>query len=38
MIKSGEPGWEAMVPEKVAEIIKENCLFEYPCEVNPIAN
>jgi len=35
MIKSGEPGWENMVPEKVAEIIKENCLFEYPCEIHP---
>lgn len=38
MIKSGEPGWETMVPEKVAEIIKENCLFEYPCEVNPTSS
>lgn len=33
MIKSGEPGWEEMVPDTVAEIIKENCLFDYPCEV-----
>lgn len=33
MIKSGEPGWEEMVPESVADIVKEKCLFEYPCEV-----
>jgi hypothetical protein len=33
MIKSGEPGWEEMVPDTVADIIKENCLFDYPCEV-----
>ena len=34
MIKSGESGWEQMVPDKVAEMIKENCLFDYPCEVS----
>lgn len=33
MIKSGEPGWESLVPDTVADIIKENCLFEYPCEL-----
>jgi len=33
MIKTGEPGWEEMVPDTVADIIKENCLFEYPCEL-----
>lgn len=33
MIKSGESGWEELVPDKVADIIKANCLFEYPCEV-----
>ncbi|MBL7776765.1 MAG: hypothetical protein JNK66_00570 [Chitinophagales bacterium] len=33
MIKSGEPGWEQMVPETVADIVKDNCLFDYPCEV-----
>ena len=32
MIKSGESGWEEMVPDTVADIIKENCLFDYPCE------
>jgi hypothetical protein len=29
MIKKGEPGWEAMVPEKVASSIKEKKLFFY---------
>jgi hypothetical protein len=33
MIQSGTAGWEEMVPDKVADIIKEKCLFEYPCEV-----
>ncbi|HLP52438.1 MAG TPA: hypothetical protein VK154_16230 [Chitinophagales bacterium] len=33
MIKTGEAGWEEMVPDTVADIIKENCLFDYPCEV-----
>ena len=33
MIKAGEPGWENMVPDTVADIVKENCLFDYPCEV-----
>jgi hypothetical protein len=33
MIKSGETGWEELVPDTVADIIKEKCLFEYPCEV-----
>lgn len=32
MIKSGEQGWEKMVPRKVSEAIKEKCLFDYPCE------
>jgi hypothetical protein len=35
MIKTGTPGWEQMVPDTVADIIKDNCLFEYPCEVIP---
>ncbi|MCX6199962.1 MAG: TonB-dependent receptor [Bacteroidetes bacterium] len=34
MIKAGEPGWEDMVPDTVADIIKEKCLFEYPCEIS----
>lgn len=37
MIKSGEPGWEDMVPDKVADMIKDNCLFDYPCEITPTA-
>ncbi len=31
-IKSGQEGWEQSVPEQVAEIIKDKCLFGYPCE------
>ncbi len=33
MIKSGEPGWEEMVPDTVADIVKDRCLFDYPCAV-----
>jgi len=33
MVKAGEEGWETMVPEGVARIIKDKCLFGYPCEV-----
>lgn len=33
MVKEGAPGWEALVPESVAEMIKDKCLFGYPCEV-----
>ncbi len=33
MVKSGEPGWEDLVPESVAEIIKDKCLFGFPCVV-----
>jgi hypothetical protein len=33
MIRTGEPGWESMVPEVVAEKIKDNCLFGFPCVV-----
>ncbi len=36
MIKSGEKGWEALVPNKVVKAIKNSCLFDYPCPVkNP---
>lgn len=31
MIRTGEPGWEKMVPEVVAQKIKDNCLFGFPC-------
>jgi len=29
MIKSGEPGWEQMVPDTVADIVKQKRLFDY---------
>jgi hypothetical protein len=32
MIKHDETGWEAMVPEKVAKLIREKCLFEFPAQ------
>ncbi|WP_448520036.1 TonB-dependent receptor [Rhodoflexus sp.] len=32
MIKKAQDGWEAMVPEEVARLIKDKCLFGYPCE------
>ncbi|MEM9025022.1 MAG: TonB-dependent receptor, partial [Bacteroidota bacterium] len=28
MIKSGQAGWDTMVPSKVAEMIRNNCLFD----------
>jgi len=34
MIKRGEPGWEKLVPENVAQIIKEKSLFGLPSENN----
>ncbi|QKZ11303.1 TonB-dependent receptor [Spirosoma sp. KUDC1026] len=34
MIQQGEDGWEQMVPERVAQRIKDYCLFGYPCEVD----
>ncbi len=36
MIKAGEEGWEEMVPDTVADIIKDNCLFDYPCDVDKL--
>jgi hypothetical protein len=36
MIKAGEPGWEEKVPDTVADIIKDKCLFDYPCEVTSL--
>ncbi|TDB68829.1 TonB-dependent receptor [Arundinibacter roseus] len=33
MVKRGEPGWEQLVPENVAQIIKDKCLFGFPCVV-----
>jgi hypothetical protein len=31
-IKKGEEGWEKDVPRLVERAIKENCLFDYPCD------
>ncbi len=33
MIQNKEKGWEKMVPDVVAQAVKEQCLFEYPCDV-----
>lgn len=33
MIKAAEDGWEDMVPENVEDIIKDKCLFDYPCSL-----
>ena len=35
MIKANENGWEEYVPAEVAKMIKDRCLFGYPCEVKP---
>ena len=35
LIKDGAPGWERFVPAEVATVIKDRCLFGYPCEVEP---
>lgn len=34
MIQTGEEGWEEFVPTKVANLIKDNCLFDYPCTLD----
>ncbi|WP_255518134.1 TonB-dependent receptor [Fulvivirga sp. M361] len=34
MIKSGQQGWEHMVPRKVSAAIKAKCLFDYPCSTD----
>lgn len=31
MIRKNQEGWEQMVPDIVAQKIKENCLFGFPC-------
>ena len=36
MIKAGTDGWEEMVPDTVADIIKDNCLFDYPCSIDKV--
>jgi hypothetical protein len=35
LIKEGADGWEQYVPNEVATMIKDRCLFGYPCEVFP---
>ncbi|MBO9637588.1 nicotinate-nucleotide adenylyltransferase [Siphonobacter aquaeclarae] len=35
MIKSGGEGWEQYVPTEVATMIKDKCLFGFPCVVYP---
>jgi len=32
LIRAGEEGWESLVDTKIAELIKNECLFEYPSE------
>ena len=33
MIQEGEDGWEKMVPKEIAKLVKDRCLFGYPCEI-----
>jgi hypothetical protein len=35
LIKQGETGWEEHVPDEVAEMIKNRCLFGFPCVILP---
>ena len=35
-IKQGAEGWEEFVPAEVAAMIKERCLFGYPCFTKPV--
>jgi hypothetical protein len=35
LIKQGSEAWEEYVPAEVANMIKDRCLFGYPCEVEP---
>lgn len=32
MLQTDEPGWEKMVPARVAKLIREECLFNFPCQ------
>ncbi len=34
MIQNKEEGWESMVPDIVAKAVKEECLFDYPCDMD----
>jgi len=35
LIKQGEEGWEENVPDEVIKMIKDRCLFGFPCVVIP---
>ncbi len=35
LIKQGEDGWEQYVPNEVAAMIKDRCLFGFHCEIDP---
>lgn len=35
LIKQGESGWEENVPQAVEQMIKDRCLFGFPCVVVP---
>jgi hypothetical protein len=32
MIQHDEEGWDTMVPEKVANLVREKCLFGFPAQ------
>jgi hypothetical protein len=36
LIKQGAEGWEEYVPTEVAKMIKDKCLFGFPCEIEPV--
>lgn len=38
LIKQGESGWEEHVPDEVAQMIKDRCLFGFPCVILPEQN
>jgi hypothetical protein len=33
LIRQGDTGWEKFMPHKVADTIKKQCMFDYPCKV-----
>ena len=33
LIRKGDSGWEKFMPHKVADTIKSQCMFDYPCKV-----
>jgi len=34
-LRKGEEGWEENVPDEVIKMIKDRCLFGFPCVVIP---